>query len=172
MSSTLLLNTDASPVSMLPLSTLSWQDAIKYLVLDKAVVLEWYDDWIIHSAHWSTPVPAVMILKEYQKKKTAVRYSKSNVFLRDDYKCQYCGTEVTRKTATLDHILPISHGGKSTWENSVCSCSPCNSNKGNDKKVVPKHKPIKPTYYQLIEKRRRLKWDHIPHPAWNNYLEY
>lgn len=172
MNSTLLLNTDGSPVSMLPISTLNWQDAIKYMVLQKATVLEWYDNWIVHSQKWSTAVPAVMILTEYQKKKTAVRYSKSNVFLRDEYTCQYCGDDVSKKTATLDHILPTSHGGRSTWENTTTACGPCNAEKGNDKRIVPKNKPYKPNYFQLVEKRKRLGFNGLAHPAWKNYLEY
>lgn len=165
----LVLNADASPVSMLPLSTIGWEEAIRYLVTDKVVVLEWYDDWIVHSANWETRVPAVVILKEYQKKKTTIRYSKQNVFLRDEYTCQYCGTDVSRKSATLDHILPTSHGGKSTWENSTTACGPCNANKGNNKKIVPKAKPYKPNYFQLAEKRKRMLWD-FQHPSWANYL--
>ncbi len=172
MSSTLLLNADSAPISMIPLSTLNWEEAIKYLVLEKAVVLEWHQDWIVHSPKWSTAVPAVMMLTEYQKKKTTVRYSKSHVFLRDEFCCQYCGTKVNKKTATLDHILPISHGGRSTWENTTTACSPCNSKKGNDHKVVPKHKPYRPSYYQLVEKRKKLGWDQLSHPSWREYLEY
>jgi 5-methylcytosine-specific restriction endonuclease McrA len=171
MNSCLLLNADASPVSLLPLSTISWEEAIQKMVSEKAVVLEWYEDWIVHSEKWSTPVPAVMILKEYQKKKTAVRFSKHNVFLRDGFTCQYCGDDVTRKSATLDHVLPASHGGKTTFENTVCACAPCNANKGNDKKIVPKAKPYKPTYFQLAERRKRMQWEH-QHPSWANYLEY
>jgi 5-methylcytosine-specific restriction endonuclease McrA len=165
----LILNADASPVSLLPLSTVSWEESIRYLVTDKAVVLEWYEDWIVHSEHWETKVPAVMILKEYQKKKTTVRYSKHNVFLRDGYTCQYCGDDVARKTATLDHVLPVSHGGKTTFENTVCACATCNANKGNDKKIVPKVKPYKPTYFQLADKRKKLDWN-LPHPSWIAYL--
>jgi 5-methylcytosine-specific restriction endonuclease McrA len=167
--STLILNADASPVSLLPLSTIGWEEAIRYMVSEKATVLEWYDDWVVHSERWSTPVPAVMILKEYQKKKTSVRYSKHNVFLRDGYACQYCGTEVNRKTATLDHILPTSHGGTTSWLNTCCSCSDCNARKGNNKKIVPKSKPFVPTYFQLAEKRKKLSWD-LPHPSWIDYL--
>jgi 5-methylcytosine-specific restriction endonuclease McrA len=166
---TLILNADASPVSLLPLSTISWEEAIRYLVSDKAIVLEWYEDWIVHSEKWSTQVPAVMILKEYQKKKTTVRFSKHNVFLRDGYTCQYCGDDVSRKAATLDHVLPTSHGGKTTFENTVCACASCNANKGNDKKIVPKFKPTKPTYFQLADKRKKLKWD-LQHPSWEIYL--
>jgi 5-methylcytosine-specific restriction endonuclease McrA len=169
MSSTLLLNADGAPISWLPLSTISWEEAIKFMVLEKATVLDFYDNWVVHSANWETQVPAVMILREYEKRKTAIRYSKHNVFLRDGYTCQYCGDDVSRKTATLDHVLPVSHGGKTTFENTVCACATCNANKGNDKKIVPKHKPVKPTYYQLVDKRRQQKWD-IPHPSWANYL--
>jgi 5-methylcytosine-specific restriction endonuclease McrA len=110
-----------------------------------------------------------MILKEYQKKKTAVRYSKQNVFLRDGYICQYCEDDVSRKTATLDHVLPTSHGGKTTWENTVCACASCNANKGNNKKIVPKINPYKPTYFQLADKRKKMKWE-LQHPSWANYL--
>lgn len=168
--STLMLNADGAPVSWLPLSIISWEEAIKYMVLDKATVLDWYDDWTVHSQNWETKVPSVMILKEYEKRKTAIRYSKHNVFLRDGYVCQYCGDDVSRKTATLDHVLPVSHGGKTTFENTVTACGPCNANKGNDKKIVPKNKPFKPTYFQLVEKRKKMAWD-LPHPAWANYLE-
>lgn len=169
MNSCLILNADASPVSLLPLSTISWQEAIRYMVSEKATVLEWHDNWIVHSQRWSTPVPAVMILREFQKKKTGVRFSKQNIFLRDDFTCQYCGVEVTRKSATLDHVLPTSHGGKTSWENCTTSCFTCNSGKGNDHKIRPKHRPFKPTYFQLAEKRKKLTWD-LKHPSWADYI--
>lgn len=166
---TLLLNSDAQPVSVLPLSIISWQEAIKYMVLEKADVLSWYDDWIVHSAYWETRVPSVVMLKEYTKPKTTVRFSKANVFLRDLYTCQYCGNGVNKKTATLDHVLPQSHGGKSVFENSVTACSPCNSKKGNNKKILPKIKPHKPTYWELVEKRKSLKFP-MRHPDWELFL--
>jgi 5-methylcytosine-specific restriction endonuclease McrA len=169
MGSTLVLNTDGTPVSMLPLSTIPWEEAIKYMVLDKAHVLEWHEHWIVHSATWETQVPAVIMLKEYMKKKSGIRFSKANVFLRDGYKCQYCGVETTRKTATLDHVVPTSHGGKTTFENTVCACADCNARKGNNKKIVPKKLPVKPTYFQLVEKRKHMEFD-LRHPSWGAYL--
>jgi 5-methylcytosine-specific restriction endonuclease McrA len=165
-----MLNADGAPVSWLPLSIISWEEAIKYMVLEKAEVLDWYEDWIVHSQTWETQVPAVMILRDYEKRKISIRFSKHNVFLRDGYVCQYCGDDVSKKTATLDHVLPVSHGGKTTFENTVTACGPCNASKGNNKKIVPKAKPFKPTYFQLVEKRKKQHWD-IPHPAWKNYLE-
>lgn len=166
---TLVLNADGLPVSYLPLSVISWEESIKYMCLEKATVLEWYDDWIVHSANWETPVPAVIILKDYMKPKSSVRFSKQNVFLRDGYRCAYCETEVNKKTATLDHVLPISHGGKTTFENTVTACAPCNASKGNNKKIVPKFKPAKPNYFNLVEKRKKMEFN-IAHPSWSAYL--
>jgi 5-methylcytosine-specific restriction endonuclease McrA len=167
---TLILNADAAPISMLPLSTITWEESIKYLVLDKATVLEWYDDWVVHSVNWSTRVPAVMMLKEYQKKKTAVRFSKQNVFLRDQYCCQYCGIDIQKRHATLDHVLPVSHGGKSTFENCTTACGPCNAGKGANKKIKPKSKPHKPEYWELVNKRKHMPFQ-IRHDAWMPYIK-
>jgi 5-methylcytosine-specific restriction endonuclease McrA len=151
MSATLLLNSDGAPVSVIPLSVISWKDAIGYLVSDTATVLEWHDNWVVHSARWQ------------------------NVFLRDGYTCQYCGTSVTKNTATLDHVIPVNHNipglekGKSTFENTVCACGTCNANKGNNHKIVPKVKPVKPTYYQLVAQRKKLPFE-LHHPSWALYL--
>lgn len=170
MSSTLLLNADMQPVSLLPLSTIDWQEAIRYMVLDKVEVLEWHKDWIVRSASWSTPVPAVVMLREYQKPKSTMRLSKRNVFLRDEYICQYCGTDVSDQSATLDHVHPVSQGGKTTWENSTTACKPCNYKKGaHVGKFKPNTKPYKPHFWDLVEKRKRRGF-HLAHPSWANYL--
>jgi 5-methylcytosine-specific restriction endonuclease McrA len=169
MSDSLLLNADGAPVSFLPLSTLTWQDAIKYMVLDKAHVLSWHDNWIVHSANWETPVPSILILRDYMKPKKTIRFSKSSVFLRDSYKCAYCTVDLQKKDCTLDHVLPVSLGGKTTFENTVTACGPCNASKGNNKKIVPKFKPHKPDFYELVNKRKRMPFQ-IKHSEWLPYL--
>jgi 5-methylcytosine-specific restriction endonuclease McrA len=169
MSSTLLLNADMQPLSLLPLSTVDWQEAVRYMVLEKATVLEWHDDWIVRSARWETRVPAVIMLKDYQKPKATIRMSKRNIFLRDEYTCQYCGCEVTEPHATLDHVLPQSLGGKTTWENSTTACKPCNYRKAASTKMKPKRTPHKPHFWELVEKRRKRGF-HNGHPSWDVYL--
>lgn len=166
---TLLLNADAQPVSLLPLSTIGWQDAIKYMVLEKARVVEWYDDWVVHSMNWSTRIPAIMMLAEYQKPKTTVRVSRTNVYLRDSYKCQYCGSDVTDSTGTLDHVLPISKGGKSNWLNLATACKPCNWRKSDKTLMKPKVMPHKPDYWELANKRKEKGYN-ISHPSWLDYI--
>jgi 5-methylcytosine-specific restriction endonuclease McrA len=169
MAATLLLNSNGLPLSFLPLSVLTWKESITYMYLKKANVIEWHNTWIVRSANWETAVPAVMMLVQYEKIKNTVKFTKSNVYLRDGYKCQYCQTPVTAKTATLDHVLPVSLGGKSNFENCVCACSKCNSLKGNDSKVIPLNKPTRPSYYQLVNMRKRLPME-IAHPSWIEYL--
>ena len=166
---TLLLNADMQPISLLPLSIVDWQEAIRYMVLEKAEVLEWYDDWIVHSANWETRVPAVLLLREYQKPKHTMRLSKRNVFLRDEYTCQYCGTSVNDQAATLDHVHPVSKGGKTTWENSTTACKPCNYKKAASTKMKPMIAPYKPHFWDLVSKRKKRGY-HIHHPSWAQYL--
>ncbi len=167
--STLLLNADMQPVSLLPLSIVDWQESIRYLVLNKVEVLEWHDDWVVHSANWQTRVPAVVMLHDYQKPKSTMRLSKRNIFLRDEYLCQYCGTHVTDQSATLDHVLPVSKGGKTTWENSATACKPCNYRKAASTKMKPIRAPYKPHFWDLVEKRRKRGF-HLAHPSWAVYL--
>jgi 5-methylcytosine-specific restriction endonuclease McrA len=167
--STLVLNKDGNPVSMLPLSIISWQESIKHMVLEKATVLDWYDDWVVRSARWETRVPAVIMLNEYMKPKTFIRFSKANIFLRDGFKCAYCECAVSSRSATIDHILPVSMGGKTTFENCITSCGPCNSRKGSDHRIKPKKTPSKPNYFQLVDQRRKMGFE-LTHPSWALYL--
>lgn len=165
---TLILNKDAAPISVLPLSAVSWQDAIKYMCLDRVTVLDWYDDWIVHSANWETKVPAVMMVKDYVRQNKYPRFSKFNVTLRDRFSCQYCGTNVSTNTVTMDHVYPVSMGGKTNWENIVASCMKCNSTKGSNL-VRPRREPYRPTYYELVAIRKELPFD-VKHPSWRNYI--
>lgn len=166
---TLVLNADGLPVSVVPISTISWKDAILYLYHDKCDVLEWYDNWVVHSAHWETHVPAVIMLKNYLRRNTEVRFSKTNVFLRDQYQCLYCGTQVNNNTGTLDHVLPLSKGGKTTWENIATACSPCNCRKEDKMHMKPVYKPYKPGYYELVRKRKQLPFS-LKHDSWARWL--
>ena len=108
MSDVLLLNADAQPTSYLPLSVINWKEAITYVWMDKVVVLDWYDDWMVSSPSWETRVPAVVMLKQMQRRRGRPRFSKTNLYIRDLYTCQYCKTPHTRKELTMDHVIPIS----------------------------------------------------------------
>lgn len=169
MSDVLILNADAQPVSYLPLSVIQWKEAIKYLYHDKCDVLEWYDDWLVRSPSWETKVPAIIMMRQYIKQKTEVRFSKSNLYLRDQYKCQYCGNKFARSHLTIDHVVPTSRGGKTEWTNVVAACNPCNSTKGNRMDWKPKYKPYRPGYWELVRKRKQMEFT-IRHPSWELFI--
>jgi len=169
MSDVLVLNADGQPVSYLPLSAIQWKEAIHYLYLDKVNVIEWYDDWIVRSPSWETKVPAVIMLKEMMKRRRKPRFSKTNLYIRDLYTCQYCNTKFQRSLLTLDHVTPLSKGGRTQWTNIVAACGRCNTTKGNKMVMKPKNMPYEPTYYELVNKRKQLDFD-MKHPIWKNYI--
>jgi len=169
MADTLVLNADGQPVSYLPLSAIQWKEAITYIWLDKCNVLEWYDDWVVSSPSWETRVPAVIMLKQMMRRRRTPRFSKTNLYLRDLYTCQYCNTQFPRTNLTLDHVNPISLGGKTTWTNIVAACGPCNSAKGNKTHMKPVSEPYQPDYYELVANRKQLGLD-LKHPAWQQFI--
>ena len=78
-------------------------------------------------------VPRVVVLVAYDRiPRRNIRFSRRNVFIRDGSTCQYCGRSFPTSDLNLDHVVPRSQGGKTTWENIVCSCVPCNKRKGGD----------------------------------------
>ena len=170
MSDTLLLNADGQPVDYLPLSIINWKQAVMYMYHDKCTVMDWYDDWMVRSPSWETKVPAVIMLKDYLRRTKRVRFSRSNMYLRDMYTCQYCAVEFPKSQLTLDHVQPVSRGGLTTWENSVTACNPCNSRKGNRMDVRPVHKPYRPGYYELVRKRKQMEIQ-VRHPSWYQWLD-
>ena len=90
MSDTLLLNADGAPLSITPLSTLTWQESIKLIWLDKINGLEWHDGWGVHSPNHTLRVPSVIAIREYIPQSGGINFSRTNVFIRDKYTCQYC----------------------------------------------------------------------------------
>lgn len=170
MSDTLLLNADAQPMSIVPLSVIDWQSAIRYLWLDKVKVLHEYEDWSVHSPSRTINVPAVIMLNEYWQPKSRVRFNRKWVFLRDNYTCQYCAKELTPKQCTIDHVMPVSKGGKTTWHNVVTACYDCNNSKGNNPKIRPSKLPQQPHYWMLATNRKKRDWQ-VPHESWLNYLD-
>ena len=170
MSDTLVLAPDFQPVNFVPLSTISWQSAVKLYFLEKIQVIEWYDDWNIHSSNLTMHVPAVVVTKSSFRRQKAgkMKFNRHNLFLRDLFTCQYCNDTFPGKHLTIDHVIPISKGGRTDWENCVTSCYQCNSKK-SDKLWKPAKQPFSPDYWKLANSVRR-SYQHIRHPSWIDYI--
>jgi len=124
---TLILN-----ASFEPLQIVSWQRALQLMFQGKVEVIE-ESDREVRTVSLTLKVPSVLRLIQYiplRKKKKIIRFSRENVFLRDQYQCQYCGEKSLKTQLTLDHVIPVVQGGKKTWENIVTSCKTCNQRKG------------------------------------------
>lgn len=101
-------------------------------------------------------VPRVILLVGYDRvPKRQVRFSRYNIYARDNCTCQYCGRKLPRYELNLDHVIPRSKGGTSTWENVVCSCQECNRRKGGENpQEAGMHllrKPYKPKWTPFMQ---------------------
>jgi len=122
----LILNADYRPLSYFPLSLWSWQEAIKAVYLERVDVVAEYDE-VVHSASLTLTIPSVIALKSFVIPSKRVPFTRFNLFLRDEFTCQYCGKE--KKELTFDHVIPRSKGGKTRWDNVVAACQICNLKK-------------------------------------------
>ena len=166
----LVLNADYRPLSYYPLSLWSWQDAIKAVFLDRVDIVAEYDHEVA-SPSFSMRLPSVVCLKQYVKPSLHPAFTRFNVFLRDRFTCQYCGS--TERELTFDHVTPRRCGGKTTWENIVAACSPCNLRKGGkmprDAKMHPRRAPYQPTVHDLHNNGRAFPPNYL-HESWMDYL--
>ncbi|XP_009389001.2 uncharacterized protein LOC103975690 [Musa acuminata AAA Group] len=117
-------------VSYRPVNVVCWKRAICLEFMEKADVLEYYDQ-TVSSAQGSFYIPAVLqiphLLQVVKRRRIKQNLSRRNIFYRDSFTCQYCSS---RDNLTVDHVVPISRGGEWMWENLVTACARCNSRKG------------------------------------------
>jgi 5-methylcytosine-specific restriction endonuclease McrA len=165
----LVLNADFRPLSYYPLSTKPWQDVVKAVFEGRVDVVSTYDIEI-HSPSIKMRLPSVVALKTYIDQNRPPAFTRYNVFLRDEFSCQYCGID---EDLTFDHVVPVSQGGKSSWTNILTACAPCNLRKGGktpqQARMMPAKNPPRPTMYQLQELGRRFPPNYL-HESWIDYL--
>jgi 5-methylcytosine-specific restriction endonuclease McrA len=138
------------------------------MFLENAEVMATYEDWEVHSPSTTIEVPAVLLLRDYVKVNRGVKFSRTNVLLRDDHKCQYCGQHESeiKGPLTIDHVVPRFHGGKTRWENVVAACGECNHQKAHFMTMKPNcGTPKRPDYYQLVAKAQNIAIE-VPHESW------
>lgn len=169
MSHALVLNATFEPLNIVP-----WQKAMQLLFQGKVEVIE-ESNYEVHTVRMTIKVPAVLRLLQYvplSKKKQIVRFSRANIFIRDEHKCQYCGQRGGKTQLTLDHVIPIVQGGKKSWENIVTACKPCNQRKGgrtpSQAGMALVRKPKKPSWLPSATVRMGVA---IAPERWKIYLK-
>ena len=144
------------------------------LVLKGVAMTEEENGHFLHSARFTIRVPSVIRLLEYRRIPHQTRaLSRKNILLRDRSSCQYCGEELPSGELTLDHVVPRSRGGRTTWENVVTACSDCNLLKGNrlplESGMYPRHLPRQPTTHLLRDNGRAFPPNFL-HQSWRDFL--
>ena len=165
----LVLNADYRPLSYYPLSLWPWQEAIKAAWLDRVDIVSEYNE-VVRSPTTQIRIPSVVVLKDYVKPQKQVAFTRFNLFLRDSFCCQYCGT---KGDLTFDHVVPRAAGGVTSWENVVAACSPCNLRKGSRSlrhSGFNLRKPSRqPSPGQLQNNGRKFPPNHL-HESWMDFL--
>jgi 5-methylcytosine-specific restriction endonuclease McrA len=152
-----------------PLHVCSVKRAITLLMQEIAErVLD--DDRVLRSPTRVVPVPSIIRLRRYVRRpiRQRVAFNRKNVFRRDDHTCQYCGTR--GNDLTLDHVVPRSRGGPTSWENVVACCRDCNASKRDrtpaEARMHLRRSPNAPAF--MFTSAYGLLPD--VHPAWLPYL--
>ena len=165
----LVLNADYRPLSYYPLSLWSWQDSVKSVFLDRVTIINNYDR-VIRSPSFNMRLPSVIALKSFIRPRVNPNFTRFNVFLRDRFSCQYCGSG---EELTFDHLLPRSKGGKTKWDNVVTACSTCNVKKGGrllkNSEMTINQEPFQPSIEDLHKNGKHFPPNFL-HKSWMDYL--
>jgi len=149
----------------------TWCELSEYRSFEMAEYGRWTDgDWV-RCVSFAIQAPLIIRLKTFEKvPRPTMKYSRRHLFARDGHQCQYCGEAKPSSQLSVDHVMPRSRGGATTWENVVCSCITCNTKKGGRTpkearmKLIrspakPKHNPL------LVAKLKNPKYS-----SWQSFL--
>ncbi len=165
----LVLNADFRPLSYYPLSLWPWQETVKAVFMERVSILSEYDREV-RSPGFVMRLPSVVALKKYIAPARRPAFTRFNVFLRDRFECQYCGSH---EDLTFDHVLPKSRGGVTSWDNVVTACAPCNLHKGGrlvrECHMYPRRRPARPSVHELQDNGRAFP-PRFLHETWRDYL--
>lgn len=186
-SSVLVLNRSFLPVQV---TTVKRAVTLLFLGIAEAVDEEWrtydFDSWrevseklppgtrgmdSLQLVNGVMRIPRVVVLRHFNRNpRTTIRFCRANIYLRDHNTCQYCARHLPRSQLNLDHVVPKSRGGHTSWENIVCSCLDCNRRKGGftpDEAGMRLLKiPSKPSWSGFFS----LSLGKVRYEAWNPFL--
>jgi 5-methylcytosine-specific restriction endonuclease McrA len=150
-----------------PLMVCSVERAFILVFLNKSEMVRSANGHKLNSINRSYPMPSVIRLNRYVNAPyQGVNLTRQNIFRRDNYECQYCGT---RKELTIDHVIPRARKGPDTWTNLVAACKRCNAKKGDftpeEANMVLRRKPYKPSYAIFLK-----DYQHGITDEWDAYL--
>jgi 5-methylcytosine-specific restriction endonuclease McrA len=162
-------------MSVFPLSTLTWQDAVKSVFKKKVFVVAEYDERIpTANPKNSIPYPSVVVSKTYHPASQYAAFNRENIWFREKGHCAYCRGAIHLTDLTFDHVVPRSKGGDTSWDNIVAACEDCNKRKANmslkDSRMVLAVTPRQPTTWELAKNARAMGKYAPPLEAWEDWM--
>ena len=128
------------------------------------------DEACVQTVHLRIRIPKVLLLRKYDRlPMQEIRFTRDNLFERDQYRCQYCGHNFSEDQLNMDHVIPKTRGGRTSWENIVTACIPCNTRKANrlphqaNMHLIkkPSRPRLRPFVSSLIDREYDSDWDHF-----------
>lgn len=161
---TLLLDNCFSPILVI-----DWRKAMCLIFLGKVEIVANHEEEV-STAHRRIKIPSILrILHPFKKPRKSIKFTRSNIFVRDRNMCQYCGSK--EKGLTIDHVVPTSRGGTNEWTNVVVACRKCQTLKGpwtpEEVGMVLLNKPKQPIWARAAEIRAKTE---TVYPGWGEYL--
>ena len=168
----LLLNADYSPlhfISDIDAVVLIFKGRAEIVCLEDGKPSVW-DDVFVTGSNVNIVIPATLkLLRRVNKRWRTPKFRKKVLFNRDGWKCQYCSIKLCRDDVTIEHVMPSSRGGQTTWRNCVTACKPCNKKKANKTPDEASMKllkvPTEPSTLHFWDAARSSVW----HDDWENF---
>lgn len=130
---------------------------------------------VVHTISHRFRIPAIIVVPRYDRlPRQEVKFSRQNVFQRDSFTCQYCAVQFDVRQLNLDHVIPRHKGGKTTWENVVCSCIRCNTRKSNKLPAEANMHPIReprPPRWRPMFSATNTDIHRSFHESWRHFID-
>jgi len=174
-----MLDALALNVAGIPMDIISWKRAVTLWALGRAEILATYEDRFIHSPRLSLAAPSIVQCLDARSMPRnfthILPFTRRNLHARDGGMCVYCGQKVSLSNFTIDHVIPRSQGGKTSWENVVAACMGCNNRKGNRRprpgEIDLLHEPFIPRLTRAAPRNLVEKLSfRVPPMAWSSYI--
>ena len=126
----------------------------------------------VHTLNFRVKVPKIIVLMVFDKlPRKEIKLTRQNIFLRDKFECQYCGKKFERNDLNIDHVVPRSRGGKTTWDNVVCSCVRCNTKKGNRSPEQARMPLMRIPKAPRPRAFLNVSMSRVPHDSWKTFVD-
>jgi 5-methylcytosine-specific restriction endonuclease McrA len=153
-----------------PVNVVDWKDAMAHYFDEDSTVLAEYKDEYVHSVSQKFNLPAVIVVGNVNSRNRIMKFSSARLHIRDGYHCAYCGHKFFKSQLNVDHIIPRSKGGITSWTNCITSCISCNSKKRDrtpEEAGMPLlFKPFVPVYDQTYFRN----WNGTVYEEWVPYI--